>query len=75
MLKIKNPRKISLNNIKKFFSNLGLDEMIKSSNEPELKVNEMKVNNPYKPDLKDLDYIIYYKQQKNNCDGIWFGRF
>ena len=59
MLKIKNPRKISLNNIKKFFSNLGLDEMIKSSNEPELKVNEMKVNNPYKPDLKDL-YRLYY---------------
>ena len=33
--------------------------MIKNSNEPELKVNEMQVDKPYKPDLKDL-YRLYF---------------
>ena len=59
MFKIKNPKKISLKRIKKFFISLGLIEMVKESISPELKVNEMKVNNPYKPDLRDL-YRLYF---------------
>ena len=54
MYKIKNPMNISLNNIKKFFINLGLEEMVNQSVSRDLSVNEMKVDNPYKPDLKDL---------------------
>ena len=59
MYKLKNPKNISLDRIKKFFINLGLKEMVKQSTNPELKVNEMKVINPYKPDLKDL-YRLYF---------------
>ncbi len=59
MFKIKNPKKISLKSIKKFFISLGLIEMVKESISPELKVNEMRVNNPYKPDLRDL-YRLYF---------------
>ena len=59
MYKLKNPKNISLDRIKKFFINLGLKEMVKQSTNPELKVNEMKVINPYNPDLKDL-YRLYF---------------
>ena len=54
MYKIKNSINISLNNIKKFFINLGLEEMVNQSVSRDLNVNEMKVDNPYKPDLKDF---------------------
>jgi hypothetical protein len=59
MYKIKNSMNISLNNIKKFFINLGLEEMVNQSVSRDLNVNEMKVDNPYKPDLKDL-YRLYF---------------
>ena len=59
MYQIKNPKNISLNSIKNFFFNLGLDEMIHQSITRDLNVNEMRVDNPYKPDLKDL-YRLYF---------------
>tara|TARA_B100000780_G_C21123505_1_gene455319 strand:- start:826 stop:1617 length:792 start_codon:yes stop_codon:yes gene_type:complete len=59
MYQIKSPKNISINDIKKFFINLGLGEMVKQSAGPEQKVNEMTISNPYKPDLKDL-YRLYF---------------
>ena len=59
MYKLKNPVNVSLSNIKNFFINLGLEEMVNQSVSRDLNVNEMKVDNPYKPDLKDL-YRLYF---------------
>ena len=59
MYKWKNPVNVSLSNIKNFFINLGLEEMVNQSVSRDLNVNAMKVDNPYKPDLKDL-YRLYF---------------
>jgi len=59
MYQIKKPKNISLDGIKNFFINLGLEEMIHESITRDLNVNEMRVDKPYKPDLKDL-YRLYF---------------
>jgi hypothetical protein len=56
--KILVPKKISNIQIKKFFKNKNLNELINLSKLRDLKVNEMIINSPFKPELNDL-YRLY----------------
>jgi hypothetical protein len=56
--KILVPKKITDFQIKKFFINKNLNELINLSKLRDLKVNEMIINSPYKPGLNDL-YRLY----------------
>lgn len=48
----------SENSLKKYFLKHGLNLVVDSSNKPNRSVNEMVVDEPYKPELKDL-YILH----------------
>ena len=52
------PKKITNIQIKNFFKNKNLNELINLSKLPKLKANDMIVNLPYKPELNDL-YRLY----------------
>ena len=56
--KILVPKKITNIEIKKFFKNKNLNELINISKFRDPKVNEMIINSPYKPELNDL-YRLY----------------
>jgi hypothetical protein len=56
--KILVPKKITNIEIKKFFKNKNLNELINLSKFQDTKVNEMIINSPYKPELNDL-YRLY----------------
>ena len=56
--KILVPKKITDIQIKKFFKNKNLNELINLSKLRDLKVNEMIINSPFKPELNDL-YRLY----------------
>jgi hypothetical protein len=56
--KILVPKKITNIEIKKFFKNKNLNELINLSKFQDPKVNEMIINSPYKPELNDL-YRLY----------------
>jgi len=55
---IKFPKKINDNKIKKFFLSNNLDNLISLSKSPDLKTNQLKLDSPFKPDLRDL-YRLY----------------
>ncbi len=40
--------------LKKYFIDHGMDEIVMNSNQPTLEVNDMITDNPYKPELEDL---------------------
>ena len=56
--KIIMPKKISYIQIKKFFEKKGLKELVDLSEQRDLKVNEMIIGSPHKPELIDL-YRLY----------------
>ena len=56
--KILVPKKITIIQIKKFFKNKNLNELINLSKLRDPRVNEMNINSPYKPELNDL-YRLY----------------
>ena len=56
--KILVPKKINNIQLKKFFKNKNLNQLINLSKLRDLKVNEMIINSPYKPELNDL-YRLY----------------
>ena len=58
MNKIKFPKKLGQKELENFFKKKGLTEIIRLSKSPEMKVNEMIISNPYKPELEDL-YRLY----------------
>lgn len=55
---IKLPKKIKKHEIKKFFLANNLGDLICSSEAPDLKTNQLKLNTPFKPDINDL-YRLY----------------
>ena len=52
------PKKLNKKQLENFFVKKGLNEIVKLSKKPDLKVNNMVSSKPYKPDLYDL-YRLY----------------
>jgi hypothetical protein len=58
MKKIIFPKKLNFSQIKNFFHTKDLGFILNFSNKGKLNINEMKVSDPFKPDLYDL-YRLY----------------
>ena len=65
-IKLKNPKPISNKKLEGFFKQIGLRELVSLSKKKGKNVNQMALNQPYKPELRDLynlyNYIILNKR-------------